>query len=344
MKPQFDTAVAFNYMLTRIITGFFLFVFAGLWLFFPVAETASARFLGLDIFNLVAVLIVVIGGWEFSKLVFPDNSVSTAPVSDSSGVRESRNLFLKRCLYALFVFLSALLSFKYVVREVSLGDWARPAEILSNLSNGFVFWILLAGFAWWVLATVMVFCYPRSGVMMRSWWQRAIYGLLTLIPFGVSLMLLRDTGITHYGDDPYIGSRILLSVMMLVWSADSGAYFAGRLLGKHHMSAHVSPKKTWEGLAGGVLLALAVYGILYGTGMYTVYYSNFAALTVSAVLAVIFSVFGDLSESMFKRYAGIKDSGVLFPGHGGMLDRIDSLCAAVPVFLVSYSILSVLLS
>ena len=330
-------------MLTRTITGFFLFVFAGLWLFFPVSETESARYLALDIFNIVTVLIVVIGGWEFSKLVFLWEGDRAGADPSVSG-KPPRNLFLKRSLYAAFVFLVALLAFKDVVREVGFGDWARPAEVLSNLSNGFVFWVLMAGLFWWLLATVMVFCYPRSGVMMRFWWQRSLYGLFTLIPFGVSLMLLRGTGISHYGDDPCIGSRILLSVMMLVWSADSGAYFAGRLLGKHHMSSHVSPKKTWEGLAGGVLLALAVYCILYCTGMYTVYYSNFAALTVSAVLAVVFSVFGDLSESMFKRYAGIKDSGVIFPGHGGMLDRIDSLCAAVPVFLLSYSILSVLLS
>ena len=322
-------------MLTRTITGFFLFVFAGLWLFFPVSETESARYLALDIFNIVTVLIVVIGGWEFSKLVFlweGDRAGADPSVSGKAPYLSDRLIF-PQLLYKL-----------HVMGKIGFGDWARPAEVLSNLSNGFVFWVLMAGLFWWLLATVMVFCYPRSGVMMRFWWQRALYGLFTLIPFGVSLMLLRGTGISHYGDDPCIGSRILLSVMMLVWSADSGAYFAGRLLGKHHMSSHVSPKKTWEGLAGGVLLALAVYCILYCTGMYTVYYSNFAALTVSAVLAVVFSVFGDLSESMFKRYAGIKDSGVIFPGHGGMLDRIDSLCAAVPVFLLSYSILSVLLS
>ena len=329
-------------MLTRIITGFFLFIAAGLWLFFPVASTESSRFLAIDVFNMINGLIIAIGGWEFAKLVFLNPGENHDAASPSSGSSENRNLLLKRFLYAAAVFLLALLSFKYVDLKIWEGNWARPAEVFRNLGMSPLLWILAFGALWWLTAMVMVFFYPRSGFMMRFWWQRALAGVLTLIPFGVSLLLLRYTGISHYDEDPYIGSRILLSVMMLVWSADSGAYFTGRLLGRHHMSSHVSPKKTWEGLAGGVVLALLVYGVLYYAGMYTVYYSGFAALTAAALLTVIFSVFGDLSESMYKRYAGIKDSGVIFPGHGGMLDRIDSLCAAIPVFLVSYSLFSLL--
>lgn len=329
-------------MLTRIITGFFLFIAAGLWLFFPAAGTESHPFLALDVFKMISGLVIAIGGWEFAKLVFLKPAENHGDNPASSGSPEDRNLLLKRFLYAAAVFLLALLSFNYVDHEVWTGSWARPAEVIRNLGMSPLLWILAFGAIWWLAASVMVFFYPSSGVLMRFWWQRALAGILTLIPFGASLLLLRYTGISHYDEDPYIGSRILLSVMMLVWSADTGAYFTGRFLGRHHMSSHVSPKKTWEGLAGGVILALLVYGILYYTGMYTVYYSGFAALTLAALLTVIFSVFGDLSESMYKRYAGIKDSGVIFPGHGGMLDRIDSLCAAIPVFLVSYALFSLL--
>ena len=121
----------------------------------------------------------------------------------------------------------------------------------------------------------------------------------------------------------------LLYVMLLVWGADSGAYLFGKLFGKHKLAPKVSPGKTWEGLIGG-LLTSAVISWLFGR--YAPLNVVPTTLLVCSVLAALASVLGDLTESMFKREAGIKDSGHLIPGHGGILDRIDSLTAAVPVF------------
>ena len=133
----------------------------------------------------------------------------------------------------------------------------------------------------------------------------------------------------HYADNHYSGALWLLYIMILVWGADSGAYMFGKLFGKHKLAPKVSPGKTWQGFIGG----------LFTAGIISWGYSAWANLDVSpstlllcSVIAALASVLGDLTESMFKREAGIKDSGHLIPGHGGILDRIDSLTAAVPVF------------
>ena len=123
-------------------------------------------------------------------------------------------------------------------------------------------------------------------------------------------------------------------VLLLVWGADTGAYFAGRRFGKVKLAPAVSPAKTREGLYGGLLtttlIMLAVAFYLQISGLQ---FLRFAAASAITVLA---SVLGDLFESMVKRRAGIKDSGKIFPGHGGALDRIDSITAAAPVFLTGW--------
>ncbi len=117
--------------------------------------------------------------------------------------------------------------------------------------------------------------------------------------------------------------------MLLVWGADSGAYAFGKLFGRHKLAPKISPGKTWEGLIGG----------LASSALISVVFNHFVPLTSSghillicSIVAVLASVLGDLTESMFKREAGVKDSSHLIPGHGGVMDRIDSLTAAVPVF------------
>lgn len=151
-----------------------------------------------------------------------------------------------------------------------------------------------------------------------------------LLPFLAGTLMLRAH---HYAQDQNSGAYLLLSVMALVWCADSGAYFTGRFLGKTPMLPRVSPKKTMEGLAGGILTALIAMMIFVHYGLFGDYGNNLTALLVAAPLCILFSVVGDLVESMLKRLVGIKDSGKIFPGHGGMLDRIDSQLAAIPVFL-----------
>ncbi|SAJ28290.1 CDP-diglyceride synthase [Enterobacter cloacae] len=117
--------------------------------------------------------------------------------------------------------------------------------------------------------------------------------------------------------------------MILVWGADSGAYMFGKLFGKHKLAPKVSPGKTWQGFIGGLFTAAI---ISWGYGVWANLEVAPSTLLVCSIFAALASVLGDLTESMFKREAGIKDSGHLIPGHGGILDRIDSLTAAVPVF------------
>jgi len=127
------------------------------------------------------------------------------------------------------------------------------------------------------------------------------------------------------------GGLILLYLLTLVWIADIGAYFSGRRFGKNKLAPGISPGKTWEGVAGGVVFNLVwmlfVYYLSDGWGMNLVWFIGIG-LATSAI-----SVVGDLFESILKREAGVKDSGKLLPGHGGVLDRIDSVIAAAPVFV-----------
>ena len=125
-------------------------------------------------------------------------------------------------------------------------------------------------------------------------------------------------------------SEILLS-MLAVWAIDTGAYFTGRRFGKTKLAVHVSPGKTWEGVIGGGLLAFAVLllGSLIGIQQGTL---SIGLFTVIGTLIALLSVYGDLFQSVLKRQVGLKDSGHILPGHGGILDRIDSLLIAMPLF------------
>jgi phosphatidate cytidylyltransferase len=121
--------------------------------------------------------------------------------------------------------------------------------------------------------------------------------------------------------------RIVVGILTLVWISDTAAYLCGTLLGRHKLFPRISPKKSWEGLIGGALLTLIpsfwmddLMGILSRTDW-----------IILAVIVTVFGIYGDLTESLIKRNAGMKDSGSIMPGHGGMLDRFDSILFVVPV-------------
>jgi phosphatidate cytidylyltransferase len=186
---------------------------------------------------------------------------------------------------------------------------------------------LWASLGWWGVALLLVLFYPGSATVWRnSKILRIIFGILTIIPFFWGMLALRAW---HYDENHYSGAVWLLYVMILVWGADSGAYMFGKLFGKHKLAPKVSPGKTWQGFIGGLATAAV---ISWGYGMWANLDVAPVTLLICSIVAVLASVLGDLTESMFKREAGIKDSGHLIPGHGGILDRIDSLTAAVPVF------------
>lgn len=127
------------------------------------------------------------------------------------------------------------------------------------------------------------------------------------------------------------GAEMVVFVLVLIWAADIGAYFAGRHFGRLRLAPIVSPNKTWEGVLGGLFAGSLV--ALAGAAWFHLPPSGFLGLCIAAVLL---SVVGDLLESMLKRQRGMKDSGSLLPGHGGMLDRIDSLTAAVPLLALGF--------
>ncbi|WP_428772133.1 phosphatidate cytidylyltransferase [Vibrio sp.] len=192
--------------------------------------------------------------------------------------------------------------------------------------------VLLIGAAWWAISSLLAISYPKSS----QYWQHSkllkqLFGLLTLLPFFWSVLLLRAEG---FDSDPYHGAKLVLFVCLIVWAADSGAYFAGKTLGKRKMAPQVSPNKTIEGLIGGVIAAILV--ALLFADWFNIHFSSSLVMIISTLITVVVSVMGDLVESMFKRESGIKDSSNIIPGHGGVLDRIDSLTAAFPVFTLLY--------
>ncbi|HET8552018.1 MAG TPA: phosphatidate cytidylyltransferase [Gammaproteobacteria bacterium] len=184
--------------------------------------------------------------------------------------------------------------------------------------------VIAVGIAWWLLVTVGLVSYGvgRDGGRAAGMSSTLIglCGLLTLVPAWEAVVGLRGMA---------DGTARLFFLLLLIWVADSGAYAAGRLWGRRRLAPRISPGKTWEGVAGG-LISAAIAGV--GGGLYFGWPLQY--FVPICILTAIFSIIGDLSESLFKRLIGIKDSGNIFPGHGGVLDRFDSLSAAAPVFYV----------
>jgi CDP-diglyceride synthetase len=167
------------------------------------------------------------------------------------------------------------------------------------------------------------YCWCRSGCngaglspTLVSLWRPAC---VLLLPVWLALVQLRQAG-----------PLALLAIMAVVWLADIGAYFAGRSLGKHKLAPSISPGKTWEGAIGGGV-AVLVYGLLLSSRLPAILAGNLPLLLVVLVLLTAISILGDLFESLLKRQAGLKDSSKVLPGHGGVLDRIDSLTSTLPL-------------
>ncbi|GGY76706.1 phosphatidate cytidylyltransferase [Marinobacter zhanjiangensis] len=195
--------------------------------------------------------------------------------------------------------------------------------------------LLWLGVLWWVLALLMVRAYPAGSPVWGRSPVRAVMGLLVLVPAWVGLNHLRN-GTLLFGD---VDNSLvaILYVFLVVWVADIGAYFAGRAFGRAKLAPRVSPGKSWAGVWGG-LAAVALLSVAAGVLAAAALADTVLLLLASMVVAGI-SVVGDLVESMLKRFRGIKDSSQLLPGHGGIMDRIDSLTAAIPVFALAITLL-----
>lgn len=218
----------------------------------------------------------------------------------------------QRCLYTLFILLALFVVSVYLGFDGS-GSPALDSHAVQQL--------LVAGCVWWALALLLVQGYPSSALLWGHKASRLVIGLLVLLPTWVALVYVRQ----HTS-----GAWLVLLLMLIVAVADSGGYFAGKRFGRAKLAPAVSPGKTWEGFAGG-FVANCVLALLLSVCL-DVSLLLMLALVVPTSLV---SVLGDLLESMLKRHAGIKDSGAILPGHGGILDRVDGVTAAAPVFALA---------
>ena len=177
-------------------------------------------------------------------------------------------------------------------------------------------WFYVPAAAFWLL--VVPLWLKRRWPLPKSLLGVAI-GLLLILPTWLALVQLRQAG-----------ALTLIAIMAVVWLADIAAYFFGRALGRHKLAPSISPGKTWEGAVGGAL-AVIVYGLVLAPKLPGVLAQNFPLLLLVLILLTAISVSGDLFESLLKRQAGLKDSSSILPGHGGVLDRIDSLTSTLPL-------------
>jgi phosphatidate cytidylyltransferase len=190
------------------------------------------------------------------------------------------------------------------------------AVIYSELPNVSLLDITLkVSLGWWIAALAWMFFFPTPIAPPVAW----ICGALVIVPAWLAL------------DHLYLLSpEMLLFALLIVWVADMGAYFVGKGFGRVKLAPQISPGRTWEGVLGGLCAVMVLAAI--GAEVFEI---NITVLVPFCLAVAMISIVGDLTESMFKRNAGMKDSGSLFPGHGGVLDRIDSVTAAAPLFALA---------
>lgn len=217
---------------------------------------------------------------------------------------------MTRTIYVLLVLASLAALYVYC----GLGESPRREQVQPVLGLACL---------WWCFSLLWVKGYPGSALLWGSAPVRCLMGVVVMASAWVAAVYLLSF--------PW-GGLLMVGMILVVAAADIGAYFAGKTFGRHKLAAAVSPAKTWEGFWGGmfsVFLLALLFWYLLPPRMAHVSLAAVVAVTLSTALA---SVVGDLTVSMVKRESGVKDSGSLLPGHGGILDRLDSICGAAPVF------------
>jgi phosphatidate cytidylyltransferase len=260
---------------------------------------AALIFLPTGMVALVWGVFVALGAWEWAALAGWPSA-------------RARLAYVTAC--------SALLMLAYWLVQL---PWVGGAGITALVS----LWLL-----GWAVIFYWVITYQRGHSMVpRSRTLQAGVGLLVMVSAWSALVVLHGP----LGGGIYL----LILLMLLVWGADTAAFFVGQRWGKHRLADRISPSKTWEGFVGALAATVGIAWICSAPlGLAAFERVLFLLL---CLVTVAFSVLGDLLESLLKRLAGVKDSSALLPGHGGILDRIDSMIAAAPIFAIGVSILRI---
>lgn len=219
----------------------------------------------------------------------------------------------------------------YVLRAVLLLGYAVLFALFWHVCKTPWWWLpVLAGLLWWLLALYWLVHHRFGSEPTRGHAAlKLLAGAMVVLPAWCALVVMHgdmaqpDTGHGHWW---------VLFFACIVVAADIGAYTAGRRFGRVKLAPAISPGKTREGVYGA-LVCSGLVGLI-GGALLKVPVERLPAMVALALLTVLFSIIGDLMESLIKRHAGVKDSGALFPGHGGMFDRMDSIVAALPIFVL----------
>lgn len=230
-------------------------------------------------------------------------------------------------LLVLFICIMSLIEFFRLAASDNIKGQAGMAIIISTIL--FLPAILNAGFTVTLDIFRLLYILPFV-IFIRELYTKSekpftniSYTVLSLVYLTLPLFLFYLLSFSHSSQYHY---QNILGFLFLLWSSDTGAYFAGKYLGKHKLFERISPKKTWEGFFGGLLLSVSVAFII------SQYYTNLSTIqwVIVSVIIVVTGTLGDLVESMFKRSINVKDSGSILPGHGGFLDRFDGLFISAP--------------
>ncbi len=251
-------------------------------------------------FSLFVAGVILMAAWEWAGLVSPDKKIAKLPYLVSIAA------MLVACFFLLGL--------------------SADAQSIDDFRASLV---LILGLLFWLISLFFLLGYPENSVLWNDESKIALMGVLVLVPAFVGIVVLKYLVPSGY---------LVLALVILVAAVDVGAYVVGVNFGSRKLAVKLSPKKSWEGVWGGTFACFFVASLfvwLMHNNLQTLSAMQIIALLALSVGVTFFSVVGDLIESMLKRNCEIKDSGALLPGHGGVLDRVDGLVAATPLFVLT---------
>ena len=265
-----------------------------------VALIAATTQLPSFYFSLFVASVILVAAWEWAGLVNSDKEIAKLPYLAS---------------------IAAMLVGSFFLLGIS-----PDAQNIDGFRASLV---LMLGLLFWLISLFFLAGYPENSKLWNDESKIALMGVLVLIPAFVGIVVLKYLLPSGY---------LVLGLVILVAAVDVGAYVVGVNFGSRKLAANLSPKKSWEGVWGGTVTCLLVAALLVWlmhNNLQLLSPIQITALLTLSVGITFFSVVGDLIESMLKRNCGVKDSGTMLPGHGGVLDRVDGLVAATPLFVLT---------